>query len=70
MQQSQFLREIRWTFRDQAGRWKAYAGVVDAGYVEMKYTTYTNSAGDEVSTQQVFVTPKGMTKLAQRLGMN
>lgn len=65
----EFLREIKWTFRDQAGRWKAYAGAVDAGYVEMKYTTYTNGAGDEVSTQQVFVTPRGMTRLAQRLGM-
>jgi len=65
----EFLREIKWTFRDQAGRWKAYSGAVDAGYVEMKYTTYTNSAGEEVSTQQVFVTPKGMTRLAHRLGM-
>lgn len=65
----EFLREIKWTFRDQAGRWKAYAGAVDAGYVEMKYTTYINSAGEEVSTQQVFVTPKGMTRLAHRLGM-
>ncbi|WP_075595411.1 phage antirepressor [Novacetimonas hansenii] len=65
----EFLREIKWTFRDQAGRWKAYSGAVDAGYIEMKYTTYTNSAGEEVSTQQVFITPKGMTRLAHRLGM-
>ncbi|GBQ45023.1 phage antirepressor KilAC domain-containing protein [Komagataeibacter europaeus] len=65
----EFLREIKWTFRDQAGRWKAYAGAVDAGYVEMKYTTYTNTAGEEVSTQQVFVTPRGMARLAHRLGM-
>ena len=65
----EFLREIRWTFKDQSGRWRAYASAVDAGYVEIKYHTHTNSAGEEVSTQQVFVTPRGMTRLAQRLGM-
>lgn len=63
----ELLRETRWIFRAQNGKWHAYADKIDAGYVEVKYATYTNTAGEEISTQQVFVTPKGMARLSTRL---
>lgn len=66
----EMLREIKWTYRDQAGRWHAYADKIDAGLLEVKFHTFTNTSGEERSTQQVFVTPKGMTRLAARLGQN
>ncbi|WP_367159937.1 phage antirepressor KilAC domain-containing protein [Kozakia baliensis] len=66
----EFMREIGWIFRDNRGKWKAYSSTVDAGYVEMKYATFTNSAGEEVATQQVFVTPRGMTRLDARLNQH
>lgn len=64
------VREMGWIFRSQSGKWNAYSGKVDAGLVDVKYTTYTNTAGEEVSTQQVFVTPKGMVALSVKLGKN
>ncbi|MCP1270534.1 phage antirepressor KilAC domain-containing protein [Acetobacter cerevisiae] len=63
----ELLRETKWIFRAQNGKWHAYADKIDAGYVEVKYATYTNTAGEEISTQQVFVTPKGMARLSTRL---
>ena len=60
----ELLRETKWIFRAQNGKWHAYADKIDAGYVEVKYATYTNTAGEEISTQQVFVTPKGMARLS------
>ncbi len=66
----EMLREIKWTYRDQAGRWHAYADKIDAGLLEVKFHTFTNTNGEERSTQQVFVTPKGMTRLAARLEQN
>lgn len=63
----ELLRETKWIFRAQNGKWHAYADKIDAGYVEVKYATYTNTAGEEISTQQVFVTPKGMSRLSMRL---
>ncbi|WP_215755061.1 phage antirepressor KilAC domain-containing protein [Acetobacter sp. P5B1] len=63
----ELLRETKWIFRAQNGKWHAYADKIDAGYVEVKYATYTNTVGEEISTQQVFVTPKGMARLSTRL---
>lgn len=63
----ELLRETKWILRAQNGKWHAYADKIDAGYVEVKYATYTNTAGEEISTQQVFVTPKGMARLSTRL---
>lgn len=64
------LREKKWTFRAQNGKWHAYSAKVDAGLLDVKYVTYTNSAGEEISTQQVYVTPKGMARLALEMGQN
>jgi len=64
------MRDVGWIFRDARGRWKAYASAVDAGYVEMKYATFTNSAGEEVATQTVYVTPRGVTRLDARLAQH
>jgi len=60
------MRQVGWIFKDARGKWKAYASAVDAGYVEMKYATFTNSAGEEVATQTVYVTPRGVTRLDAR----
>jgi len=64
------MRDVGWIFRDARGKWKAYASAVDAGYVEMKYATFTNSAGEEVATQTVYVTPRGVTRLDARLAQH
>ncbi|MBS0959808.1 phage antirepressor KilAC domain-containing protein [Acetobacter thailandicus] len=66
----ELLREVKWIYRDGRGIWKAYSGAIDRGYVEMKYTTFKNSSGEETSTQQVFVTPRGMARLAVRLQLH
>lgn len=66
----ELLRELGWTFRTQSGRWNAYAKAIDAGNIEVKYHTFTNETGEEVSRSQVFVTPKGMANLALRLQQN
>ncbi|WP_062446849.1 phage antirepressor [Gluconobacter oxydans] len=64
------LREKKWTFRASNGKWHAYSAKVDAGLLDVKYVTYTNSVGEEISTQQVYVTPKGMARLALEMGQN
>ena len=64
------MRQVGWIFKDARGKWKAYASAVDAGYVEMKYATFTNSAGEEVATQTVYVTPRGVTRLDARLAQH
>lgn len=66
----ELLREKKWTFRAQNGKWHAYSAKVDAGLLDVKYVTYTNSVGEEISTQQVYVTPKGMARLALEMGQN
>lgn len=66
----ELLREKKWTFRAPNGKWHAYSAKVDAGLLDVKYVTYTNSAGEEISTQQVYVTPKGMARLALEMGQN
>lgn len=66
----ELLRSKGWIFRSQSGKWHAYAAKVDAGLVDVKYTTYTNTSGEEVSVQQVFVTPKGMVRLSEGLSLS
>ncbi|MEW9272375.1 phage antirepressor [Gluconobacter oxydans] len=66
----ELLREKKWTFRAANGKWHAYSAKVDAGLLDVKYVTYTNSVGEEISTQQVYVTPKGMARLALEMGQN
>ncbi|AAW62203.1 phage antirepressor [Gluconobacter oxydans] len=66
----ELLREKKWTFRAPNGKWHAYSAKVDAGLLDVKYVTYTNSVGEEISTQQVYVTPKGMARLALEMGQN
>jgi len=66
----ELMRQVGWIFKDARGKWKAYASAVDAGYVEMKYATFTNSAGEEVATQTVYVTPRGVTRLDARLAQH
>jgi len=67
----ELMREDKLIFRSPTnGRWNGYSTKIDAGLIDVKFVTYRNSAGEEVSTQQVFVTPKGMTRLALRLGQN
>lgn len=66
----ELLRSKGWIFRSQSGKWNAYSAKVDAGLVDVKYATYTNTAGEEVSVQQVFVTPKGMVRLSEGLSLS
>ncbi|BAT19793.1 phage antirepressor KilAC domain-containing protein [Asaia bogorensis] len=66
----ELMRQVGWIFKDARGKWKAYASAVDAGYVEMKYATFTNTAGEEVATQTVYVTPRGVTRLDARLAQH
>lgn len=58
-----------WLFRGPQGRWLGYAEKTRAGYLTHKVTTYfdTQIQQDKIS-QQVRVTPEGLTKLAEKLG--
>ena len=59
------LSQLKWIFRRAGGSsWIAYQDKIQTGYLEHKVTTVSRSDGTDKITEQVRVTPKGLTKLA------
>jgi phage antirepressor YoqD-like protein len=58
------LSELKWIYRRAGGSsWIAYQDKIQSGYLKHKVTTLHRDEGDKI-TEQVRVTPKGLTKLA------
>jgi anti-repressor protein len=63
-----WLNRIGWIFRRGGSPWFAYQDKIKKGYMVQKVTTITSTDGNDKTTQQARVTPKGLTKLAKILG--
>lgn len=57
----------KWIYRRPGGNrsWIAYQEYIQRGYLEHKVTTISKSDGSEKMSEQVRVTPKGITKLSE-----
>ncbi|QWL80229.1 phage antirepressor KilAC domain-containing protein [Aeromonas hydrophila] len=65
---NQHLCSQRWIYKRTGGRhWLGYQDKVQQGLVEHKVTTVSLADGSERLCEQVRITPKGLTKLAQQL---
>ena len=63
-----FLSENKWIYRRAGNKnWIAYQDKLQSGVLEHKITTVIGSDGVEHTREQVLVTRKGITKLAQIL---
>lgn len=63
------LRMMRWTFQDSKGRPRAYQSAKDSGVLAEKPTGewVDDDGGVHIRCPQVRVTPKGMSRLLERL---
>lgn len=63
------LRMMRWTFQDSKGRPRAYQSAKDSGMLAEKPTGewVDDDGGVHIRCPQVRVTPKGMSRLLERL---
>lgn len=59
------LQAKQWIYRKMGGRLIGYQSRVQQGLVDHKIHTFQTSDGQERITEQVFITAKGMAKLAQ-----
>lgn len=66
-----WLRSLNtWIFKRQgSSRNSAYTDKINAGYLNVRTVTTIMPDGSERVTEQVVVTPKGLAKLAQMLGV-
>lgn len=65
---NQHLCSQRWIYKRTGGRhWLGYQDKVQQGLVEHKVTAVSLADGSERLCEQVRITPKGLTKLAQQL---
>lgn len=64
----QWLAENKWIYR-RAGHasWTAYQNKIQQGVLEHKVTIVNRTDGSEKTTEQVKVTPKGLTQIAKQL---
>lgn len=63
-----WLQAHRWIYRRVGGTWLGYQDKTQAGYLEHKLTTVQRGDGSEKVTEQVRVTPKGLTRLSALIG--
>ncbi|MFB2830644.1 phage antirepressor KilAC domain-containing protein [Aeromonas jandaei] len=64
---NQNLSSLRWIYKRAGGkRWLGYQDKVQQGLLEHKVETITLADGSERLCEQVRITPKGLTKLAQQ----
>lgn len=56
-----------WTYK-RGNQRMAYQDKINAGYLDMKTDTVQRNDGSDKAVYQVFVTPKGLTRLAKLLG--
>lgn len=62
---TKLLQENGWVYRRPMGSgWLAYQERIQSGLLEHKVTTGEKSNGDDWTSTQVRITPKGLTKLA------
>lgn len=65
----QKLQAEKWIYKRVGNsHWLGYSDKVQAGYVEHKVTEVTRGDGTTKITEQVRITPKGLTKLAKDQG--
>ena len=73
MPQQRFFRELHakgWIFR-RGKHWVGYEDKVKRGYVENDLKTFTDpNTGEERSSVQLKITPKGMARLAAIFSKN
>jgi len=63
-----WLSEHKWIYRRAGGSgWIAYQDRIQTGLLEHKVTLVSRGDGSEKTTEQVRVTPKGLTVLAEKL---
>lgn len=63
-----YLLEHKWVYRHASrGSLVGYQDRVHSGHLTHRVMTYTDNDGHEQARQQVLVTPKGLTKLAEML---
>lgn len=66
-----YLLSAQWIYRrDKDGHPVAYQSKLTAGYLEHKVVPIPNGPGKTWARQQVRVTPKGLTALAQRIPLD
>lgn len=74
MRQSDLIKWLQlngWIYkRSGNAAWHGYSDKLQAGYLEHKTEVITRPDGSEKITEQVRVTPKGLTKLSKLLGNN
>jgi phage antirepressor YoqD-like protein len=63
---NQMLSSKNWIFR-RAGKWMAYSEKVKSGLLAVKTNRYTGTDGSERVSEQVLVTPLGLTKISTAL---
>ncbi|MFQ2621885.1 phage antirepressor KilAC domain-containing protein [Aeromonas caviae] len=64
---NQHLCSLRWIYKRAGGKqWLGYQDKVQQGLVEHKVTMVPLADGGECLCEQVRITPKGLTKLAQQ----
>ena len=64
-----WLNEHRWIYRRHGTGWLGYQSRVQAGLLEHKVTTVDTAYGDQRVSEQVRVTPKGLAKIGEQLGV-
>jgi phage antirepressor YoqD-like protein len=62
-----WLHANRWIYRNGDRKWIGYQTHIDRGLLEQKITTVLRTNGSTKSVEQVLITSKGITKLAQLL---
>jgi anti-repressor protein len=62
-----WLHVNRWIYRNGDGKWIGYQTHIDRGLLEQKITTFLRTNGSTKNVEQVLITSKGITKLAQLL---
>lgn len=74
MRQSDLIKWLQlngWIYKRLGNAaWHGYSDKLQAGYLEHKTEVITRPDGSEKITEQVRVTPKGLTKLSKLLGNN
>jgi len=64
----QWLQEHQWIYRRAGGKgWVGYQNRIQSGHLQHKVTTVETSDGTSKTCEQVLVTPKGLTRLAELL---
>jgi len=65
-----WLSENKWIYRRQGGKgWIGYQNRIQQGVLHHKVTMVSTSDGREKVTEQVLITPKGLTRLAGYLAV-